>query len=135
MRPADISSILVPLDGSDEALDALPHAARLAQANRLSMTLLYACPEAIPNWSDERQQLHRWASGARCAAHAAAEHVFRRARDLLEDYALCVTEELFCCGPNEALLCYARSHPEALVIRGSWAATGRPPSAPPLKHR
>src|SRR3712207_3296818 len=112
--------IMVPLDGSQPAESALPHAVALARATGSELTLLHVV--SIP----EATNPLAWGVGAVSTASAVREDVLERAHEYLRD----VTRRLGSVGSDgvavhaevlegdaaEAIVVYAEQHPEVVMI-------------------
>ncbi len=126
MSIGSFSTILVPVDGSENAKRALRHAVDMARAAALDIVLLYAYPDPMPTLLvglgyPELQDLNMRMSGselARLAEEAGAE-VFGAMRASLPEPIPPMREIVIRRDPAEAILAYVHDHPETLIVMGT----------------
>lgn len=118
-------NILVPIDGSENALRALDFAASLAQAAELQVLLLYVAPmgpvemmKAMGYPATVRQQAEQRAAEYEQIRHELSEHVFGAARARLPDGL--EVKQMMCSGdPAEIILEQAAKLGNAIIVMGN----------------
>jgi nucleotide-binding universal stress UspA family protein len=104
--PAHIAAVVLGLDGSDNALDALPSAERLAEIFDATLVLFTRYVVLAPSAPERRQGFKQRALGILTEAH---ERLTTRAA---------VVDDIADGLPREALLDAARRHAPALLVVG-----------------
>ena len=118
--------LLVPLDGSKGAEAAVSYAAALAAPLGIPVRLLFAFPRdalqvfGVPPETMDSDQLESYSP-----AHFAeirdqrANHIFGRARRLIEDSSVQVQQAILAGDPAASILAYAAKVEDPLIIMGS----------------
>lgn len=122
MAVDNLTKIIVPLDGSENALRALKHAISLAQAADMELHLLHAFPVGSTVLMD---LLHypeiakaKAEGQLRRAREEEAARIFPVARERVPEGL--TAEEISVTGdPAEEIIEYARKHPEAMIVMGT----------------
>ncbi|MCC5859314.1 MAG: universal stress protein [Ectothiorhodospiraceae bacterium] len=120
------TKIIVPLDGSENALRALQHAVSLARAAGMELHLLHAFPvgsTALMDLLHYPEIAKAKAEGQlRRAREEEAARIFPVARERIPDGVQ--VEEVSVMGdPAEEILGYAGEHPEAMIVMGTRGAS------------
>ncbi len=117
-----LTKIIVPLDGSDNALRALKHAVALAQVADMELHLLHAYPvgsTVLMDLMHYPEIAKAKAEGQlRRAQEEEATRIYPDARKLIPEGLK--VEEVSVNGDAAAeILDYARQHPEAMIVMGT----------------
>lgn len=125
MALQNFHNILVPVDGSDNALRALEFAASLAQAAELQILLLYVAPmgpvemmQAMGYPAAVRHQAEQKAADYEQIRQELSEHVFAAARARLPDGLM--VRQMMCSGdPTQVILEQAQKLGNAIIVMGN----------------
>lgn len=120
--------ILIPLDGSDIASQAIPHALAMAQLGTATLILL----QVVPDVGDVSMVMDDGAAPMRISREAAMErHLLDAAQEELENVAaglrihgLDVTVESCVGNPAHEIVEYAAANQVALIVMSTHGRTG-----------
>lgn len=121
-----IQIILVPVDSSKGALQAVVYAAGLAEALSVPIRLLFAFPKdpveafGVPTEAPRSKELEYYAPEAFARLReASAEKVFAGAREALGATQIEVQEQIIAGPPGDAIVEHAEANANALIVMGS----------------
>lgn len=122
MPLANLEKIIVPLDGSENAIRALRHAVAMAQMTGMELHLFHAFPvgsTALMDLLHYPEIAKAKAEGQlRRAREEEAARIFPVARELIPE-GVSFQEVSVSGDPTEEILNYSREHPEAMIVMGT----------------